>query len=103
MFRLIIAVGIEGVANVRATAPILLEWTQLPNSAKPDCITGYIVSWGVGQGEISGPGTSVNVTSLAGFPYFQTISVTITPNTPLGAATKGASSSTVMFQHPGVC
>ena len=80
----------------------ILEWTQLPNSARPDCITGYIISWPGGQGQTADSSTSINVGSLNGFPYCETVTVTVTVNTPNGAVSTSANSSSVFFQHPGI-
>ena len=94
----------EGVQNVRmaSESSSILEWTQLPNSARPDCITGYIISWPGGQGQTADSSTSINVGSLNGFPYCEThVTVTVTVNTPNGAVNTSASSSSVFFQHPG--
>ena len=93
----------EGVQNVRmaSESSSILEWTQLPNSARPDCITGYIIFWPGGQGQTADSSTSINVGSLNGFPYCETVTVTVTVNTPNGAVNTSASSSSVFFQHPG--
>ena len=37
-----------------------------------------------------------------GFPYCQTLSVTVTPNTPVGPVTTGAGTNRTQFRHPGI-
>ena len=47
--------------------------------------------------------TSVSATELngAGFPYCETVMVTVTPVTPIGVVTAGSRNTMAMFQHPG--
>ena len=48
--------------------------------------------------------TSISVAELNtnGFPYCQTLSVTVTSNTPVGPVSSGAASDDVLFQIPGI-
>ena len=46
---------------------------------------------------------SATVLSSVGFPYCQTVVVTVTPVTPIGVVTGGSGSAMAMLQHPGDC
>ena len=87
---------------MRGTTPTTLEWDQEIN-AQSDCVTGYIISWPGGSVIRDGTTTAISATELNanGFPYCLTLLVTVTPNTPVGPLTSGASSASVLFQDPG--
>ncbi len=93
---------LQGVDNVGMSASTL-TWTQLANT-RPECITGYIISWSSGSVTTSTTATSISAAELNtnGFPYCQNLSVTVTPNTPIGPMSTGAGSVDVLFQIPGI-
>ena len=95
------AAGLQGVAHVRINPSSTIEWTQLSNGALSNCITGYTVSWN--GGELMTNTSSVSAADLSGrgFPYCQTLSVTVTPSTSIGPVTTGAGTSNILFRHPG--
>ena len=88
---------------MRGTTSSTPEWTQETNT-RSDCITGNIISWPGGSviRESDGTTTAISATELNanGFPYCLTLLVTVTPNTPVGPLTSGASSASVLFQDP---
>ena len=95
---------LNGVSNVRTT-PSTVEWDQLTSGLESRCITHYRLTWAGGMYDTPNSSTSVNaaVLSSAGFPYCQTVMVTVTPVTPIGVVTGGSGSAMAMFQHPGDC
>ncbi len=86
---------------MRGTTSSTLEWTQETNT-RSDCITSYIISWPGGSVIRDDNTTAISAIELNanGFPYCLTLPVTVTPNTPVGSLTSGASSASVLFPDP---
>ena len=97
-------VELNGVSNVRTT-PSTVEWDQLGSGLESQCITHYRLTWAGGMYDTPNNSTSVSATVLssAGFPYCQTVMVTVTPVTPIGVVTGGSGRAMAMLQHPGDC
>ena len=58
-----------------------LEWDLQDNSGYQSCISGYTITWNGGQYNTTDASTSVTreVLHQHGFPYCQTVTVTVTP------------------------
>ncbi|XP_064397825.1 uncharacterized protein LOC135344527 isoform X2 [Halichondria panicea] len=92
-------ISLEAVTNVKANTTTL-SWTQLANTASDGCNSGYIISWTEGEDSTVGSSTSVLVSNLHNFPFCQSQTLTVTPNTPSGRLTVGTSLQNVIFEHP---
>ncbi|XP_064393559.1 uncharacterized protein LOC135341019 isoform X2 [Halichondria panicea] len=92
-------ISLEAVTNVKASTTTL-SWTQLANTASDGCNSGYIISWTEGEDTTVGSSTSVLVSNLHNFPFCQSQTLTVTPNTPSGRLTVGTSLQNVIFEHP---
>ena len=100
---LCLPVELNGVSNVRTT-PSTIKWDQLGGGLESQCITHYRLTWAGGMYDTPNNSTSVSaaVLSSAGFPYCQTVMVTVAPE-PISVVTGGSGSTMAMFQHPGDC
>ncbi|XP_064393580.1 uncharacterized protein LOC135341041 [Halichondria panicea] len=92
-------IGLEAVTNVKANTTTL-SWTQPANTASDGCISGYIISWTEGEDTTISSSTSVLVSNLNNFPFCQSQTLTLTPNTPSGRLPVGTSLQNVIFEHP---